>query len=130
MCRKLSFLRNPRYPMPAAAAAMLQQSMRGSSSLRMQQHNTSSRSKSRSRSPTRNGRSPVQGTAAAAAAAGCVLAEDAGFVTSPAAGVLFDAYEPGGVYFQTVQLQNVGNVMRGLQLLPPASRYFQVSLPR
>jgi hypothetical protein len=114
---------------------MLEQGMRGSSSLRMQQHNSSSnRSKSRSRSPTRSGKNPLQSSvaaaAAAAAAAGCVLAEDAGFVVSPAAGVLFDAYEPGGVYFQTVQLQNVGNVMRGLRLLPPASRYFQVSLPR
>jgi hypothetical protein len=129
MYHKLSFLRNPRYPMPAATAAMLEQGMRGSSSLRMQQHNnsSSSRSKSRSRSPTRSGRSPQHNTATAA---GCVLAEDAGFVVSPAAGVLFDAYEPGGVYFQTVQLQNVGSVMRGLRLLPPASRYFQVSLPR
>jgi hypothetical protein len=128
MYHKLSFLRNPRYPMPAATAAMLEQGMRGSSSLRMQQHYTSS---SKSCSPTRSRSSAVQATAAAAAAAaGCVLAEDAGFQVSPAAGVLFDAYEPGGVYFQTVQLQNVDNVMRGLRLLPPASRYFQVSLPR
>jgi hypothetical protein len=138
MYHKLSFLRNPRYPMPAATAAMLAQGMRGGSSLRMQQQQNltssssgdkaSSRSNSRSRSPTRSGRSPVPHTTAAAA--GCVLAEDAGFCVSPAAGVLFDAYEPGGVYFQTMQLQNVGGVMRGLRLLPPASRYFQVSLPR
>ncbi|WIA14055.1 hypothetical protein OEZ85_002609 [Tetradesmus obliquus] len=138
MYHKLSFLRNPRYPMPAATAAMLAQGMRGGSSLRMQQQHTSSsssgrassRGKSRSRSPTRSGRSPVPHTTAAATAAGCVLAEDAGFQVSPAAGVLFDAYEPGGVYFAAVQLQNVGGVMRGLRLLPPASRYFQVSLPR
>jgi hypothetical protein len=45
-------------------------------------------------------------------------------------GVLFDAYEPGGVYLQTVQLQNTGTVMRQLRLLPPTSRYFQVSFPR
>lgn len=45
-------------------------------------------------------------------------------------GVLFDAYERGGVYLQTVQLQNTGTVMRQLRLLPPTSRYFQVSFPR
>jgi hypothetical protein len=44
--------------------------------------------------------------------------------------VLFDAYEPGNAYFQTVQLQNVGTVMRQLRLLPPSSRYFQISFPR
>jgi hypothetical protein len=133
MYHKLSFLRNPRYPMPAATAAMLAQGMRGGSSLRMQQQQqttSGSRSKIRSRSPARSGRSPVPHASATAAAAGCIVAEDAGFCVLPAAGVLFDAYEPGGVYFQTVQVQNVGGVMRGLRLLPPASRYFQVSLPR
>lgn len=66
-----------------------------------------------------------------AGAAGVYISPlEAGFRVTPAEGVLFDSYELGGAYFQTVQLQNVTNVMKGLRLLPPASRYFQISLPR
>ncbi|KAF8066262.1 DLEC1 [Scenedesmus sp. PABB004] len=54
----------------------------------------------------------------------------AGFQLLPACGAVFSTYEPGDVCTTTVALQNVGSVMRGLRLLPPASRFFEVSLLR
>jgi len=54
----------------------------------------------------------------------------AGLALLPAGGVLFSSYEPGGLYFQTVQLQNVGNVICSFRLQGPASRYFSISLPK
>lgn len=124
MFQRLSFLRNPRYPSPqSATAALMQNSLTGSKKghKHKQQHH-SSPNKGKSLDPN----------SAANSATGVYLQSptEAGFSMTPGAGILFDSYESGGVYFQTVQLQNVSNVMKGLRLLPPASRFFQISLPR
>eukprot|EP00878_Enallax_costatus_P039913 GHUV01045852.1.p1 GENE.GHUV01045852.1~~GHUV01045852.1.p1 ORF type:complete len:288 (+),score=104.56 GHUV01045852.1:1025-1888(+) len=114
MYHRLSFLRNPRYAATQPQTAM-QLSLQGSQKgHRHKQHKHSSPTRSRTTGAAGAYISPLQ----------------AGFSATPADGVLFDSYEPGGVYYQTVQLQNVTNVMKGLRLLPPASRYFQISLPR
>ncbi|KAI8476325.1 MAG: hypothetical protein J3K34DRAFT_512165 [Monoraphidium minutum] len=44
--------------------------------------------------------------------------------------VVFGGYVAGGEYSRTLRLRNVGGVARVLRLLPPASQYFHVSLPR
>lgn len=44
--------------------------------------------------------------------------------------VVFSGYQPGEASGQVLRLRNVTSVMRGLRLLPPASQYFHVSLPR
>lgn len=127
MYQRLVFLKNPRYAtapkqtvtgLPRAAG-----SLRGTSTSRRQQqlHLT------QHGHHTRSAKHPVRSTTAAAAVSS---PGDAGFCLVPTEGVLFDAYEPGGVYIKTLQLQNVGTVMRQLRLLPPASRYFQISFPR
>lgn len=36
----------------------------------------------------------------------------------------------GGVYTQKVRIRNVTSVIRSLRVLPPASQYFHMSLPR
>jgi hypothetical protein len=93
------------------------------------------------------GSPPIAGNSATArarrsSAAAVAIAQVAGNKTVPGAGkevawlraeppeVVFEAYEAGQVLSATVQLRNTGNVTRGLRLLPPASQYFQASLPR
>jgi hypothetical protein len=44
--------------------------------------------------------------------------------------VVFGGYEVGHVYTASLRLRNVTRVTRTLRLLPPASQYFHVSLPR
>lgn len=114
MYQRLSYLRNPRYAAQSTAPAALP--LKGSSAAH-RRHGAPLAS-----STVQLGQYGSLAVLTAAAAAGIGV--------YPSQGVLFDAYEPGGVYLQTVQLQNTGTVMRQLRLLPPSSRYFQVSFPR
>lgn len=116
MYQRLSYLQNPRYA---------QEARPGPGSLPLKGTSTAHRRRVAAKAGSKNavqqrqpGLSPV------------VTAAAAGISVVPAQGVLFDAYEPDNAYFQTVQLQNVGTVMRQLRLLPPSSRYFQISFPR
>lgn len=118
MYQRLSYLRNPRFAPPSAAPAALP--LKGSSTA----HKRRGRPQAASSSSSSTVQPRQYGTRA------MLTAAQAGFGVYPAHGVLFDAYKPGGVYLQTVQLQNTGTVMRQLRLLPPSSRYFQVSFPR
>lgn len=117
MYQRLSFLRNPRYAVPSGkeARALQATGLRGSSSAHRHCRGSAASSSA--------GKQPLHKSTTETAAG-------AGFTVTPAEGVLFDAYQPGGVYVQTVQLQNAGQVMQQLRLLPPSSRYFQVSFPR
>ena len=119
MYQRLSFLRNPRYAgqqhaAPAGATGL--PGLRGSSTAH--RHPAKATAASSSGVPARL----TQGKTVTAAAAG--------FLVMPAQGALFHAYEAGGVYLQTLQLQNTGTVMQQVRLLPPTSRYFQASFPR
>jgi hypothetical protein len=44
--------------------------------------------------------------------------------------VVFSDYEVGRVYSRLVKVRNLTQVVRSLRLLPPASQYFHMSLPR
>jgi hypothetical protein len=44
--------------------------------------------------------------------------------------VVFGGYKAGQALTATLQLRNVGAIMRGLRLLPPASQYFHASMLR
>jgi hypothetical protein len=132
MYQRLSFLRNPRH-MPAPPAVPGSEcSLRGLAKAHQPRHSQ------RVRSPARAIAADASGAAASSRpqlgllqAAACVPSPaDAGFAVVPQSGVRFERYEAGGAYFATVQLQNVGCVAQQLRLLPPASCYFQVSLPR
>lgn len=121
MYQRLSFLRNPRYavqqgPVPRTAAGAT--ALKGSSTAHRRRAGAVGAGRSCGAAP---GRYDERAN---------IRAAEAGFSVVPAQGVLFDEYVPGGVYFQTVQLQNMGTVMKQLRLLPPTSRYFQVSFPR
>jgi hypothetical protein len=118
MYQRLSYLRNPRYPVQQGAAGRSSMAPKGSSTAHKQRRRMLSSSKSTAAQPAQY---ETRATLTAA---------EAGFGVVPSQGVLFDAYEPGGVYFQTVQLQNVGTIMKQLRLLPPVSKYFQISFPR
>lgn len=141
MHQRLSFLRTPRHaaqqPMPAAPLPVaggsppsprtcqqpglpLECSVNGSSPAGARSSTTTTTTSS----------SSVQLGLAQGVAACMQSPRGAGFAVVPPHGVHFGVYEPGGVYHATVQLQNVGAVAQQLRLLPPASRYFQVSLPR
>lgn len=119
MYQRLSFLRNPRYavqqgPAPRTASGA---ALKGSSTAHRRRAGAVAGTSCGARPGRYDERSNIR-------------AAEAGFSVVPAQGLLFDAYVPGGVYFQTVQLQNVGTIMKQLRLLPPTSRYFQVSFPR
>lgn len=118
MYQRLSFLRNPRYRVQQGAAGRKKLPLKGCSTAHIRHKQTQAISK-------RSAAQPAQYDTRSS-----MTAAEAGFSVEPAQGVLFDAYEPGGVYFQTVQLQNVATVMKQLRLLPPSSRYFQISFPR
>jgi hypothetical protein len=49
---------------------------------------------------------------------------------SPPPQVVFSDYEVGRVYSCHVKVRNLTQVVRSLRLLPPASQYFHMSLPR
>lgn len=115
MYQRLSYLRNPRYAAQAAAPASLP--LKGSSTAHRRRTGCKP-DRSSTVQPRQYGSPPV------------LTAAEAGFGVQPALGVLFDAYQPGEACFQTVQLQNMGTIMRQLRLLPPSSRYFQLSFPR
>lgn len=44
--------------------------------------------------------------------------------------VVIASYEPGEVVTARVRLRNVSNILQTVHLLPPASQYFHMSLPR
>jgi len=117
MYQRLSYLRNPRYAEQPRAAPPGSAGLKGASTAHRHRHNQHS-SNSSIKHPRQQ------------AAGGLVTAAAAGFSYVPQQGVLFQAYESGGVYFHTVQLQNAGTVMKQLRLLPPQSCYFQISFPR
>lgn len=118
MYQRLSYLRNPRYAVQQGAAGRSSMAPKGSSTAHKQRWHTHGSSKSTAAQPAQY---ETRAT---------LTATEAGFSVVPAQGVLFDAYVSGGVCFQTVQLQNVGTIMKQLRLLPPASKYFQISFPR
>lgn len=123
MYQRLSFLRNPRHavqqgPGLRAGASGGVAALKGNSTAHRRRAGAAVSSRSCGAAPARYDEHAS------------IRAAEAGFCVVPAQGVLFDEYVPGGVYFQTVQLQNVGMVMKQLRLLPPTSRYFQVSFPR
>eukprot|EP00879_Flechtneria_rotunda_P026777 GHRR01028601.1.p1 GENE.GHRR01028601.1~~GHRR01028601.1.p1 ORF type:complete len:433 (+),score=169.13 GHRR01028601.1:372-1670(+) len=135
MYHKLSFLRNPRYPSRAPLAITLPNGLKGKSDAHKhpQQQKAITDSSSKSSSPSR-----AKGSTAAALGTGpksSVILDSEGIISGtfhspqavglavvPAEGIVFDDYQPGRVYSRTLQLQNIANVIKGLRLLPPASK--------
>jgi hypothetical protein len=118
MYQRLSYLRNPRYAVQQGVAGHGSTAPIGGSTAHKQCRST------------QGSRNSTAAQLAQSATRATLTASEAGFSVVPAQGVLYDAYEPGGVYLQTVQLQNLGTHMKQLRLLPPFSRYFQISFPR
>ncbi|KXZ45748.1 hypothetical protein GPECTOR_51g734 [Gonium pectorale] len=109
MHHKLTFLRNPRHPLPPAVKLLMEQRPEGQ----------------RWAGPRAQGkvgaRPPIK--------ANMTAEEDVIFVVEPEL-VEFTDYAVGRTYEKLVRVRNVTAVSRGLRVFPPASQYFHVSLPR
>ncbi|KAG1668832.1 hypothetical protein FOA52_004926 [Chlamydomonas sp. UWO 241] len=109
MHHKLSFLRNPRFPLPPAVKALQAQFQPGP------KWNVPEKAADARRAP------PIKFNMTSRA--------EQIFVVQPEV-VVFTGYEVGKVYTQKVSIRNVTAVIRSLRVLPPASQYFHMSLPR
>ncbi|GLC49027.1 hypothetical protein PLESTB_000174500 [Pleodorina starrii] len=109
MHHKLTFLRNPRHPLPPAVRTLLDLK-------------PDTKRWAGPRSDPRTGLSPP-------IKANMTAREDVIFVVEPEE-VTFTDYAVGRTYEKLVRVRNVTSVCRGLRVFPPASQYFHVSLPR
>ncbi|EFJ49783.1 hypothetical protein VOLCADRAFT_104231 [Volvox carteri f. nagariensis] len=109
MHHKLTFLRNPRHPLPPAVRNLLD--------LKPDTHRWVG-----PRAEVRMGVSPP-------IKSNMTAREDAIFVVEPEE-VIFTDYVVGRTYEKVVRVRNVTGVSRALRVFPPASQYFHVSLPR
>ncbi|KAG2495146.1 hypothetical protein HYH03_006754 [Edaphochlamys debaryana] len=108
MHHKLTFLRNPRHPLPPAVKNLLD--------LRPDAKRWVG-----PRAELRTGAPPIK--------ANMTSKPEAVFVVEPAE-VTFTEYAVGRTYEQVVRVRNVTAVSRALRVFPPASQYFHASLPR
>ncbi|GIM02972.1 hypothetical protein Vretimale_7763, partial [Volvox reticuliferus] len=109
MHHKLTFLRNPRHPLPPAVRNLLD--------LKPDTHRWAG-----PRAELRTGVTPP-------IKANMTSREDVIFVVEPEE-VTFTDYVVGHTYDKLVRVRNVTSVSRALRVFPPASQYFHVSLPR
>ncbi|GFR52101.1 hypothetical protein Agub_g14614 [Astrephomene gubernaculifera] len=109
MHHKLTFLRNPRHPLPPAVKMLMEQ-------------RPEAQRWAGPRAEVRHGVEPP-------IKANMTARDDVIFVVEPAE-VMFTDYAVGRTYEKLVRVRNVTAVCRGLRIFPPASQYFHVSLPR